>query len=150
MHYPESLTTRKNKHIYFCVFVCAIQISFWSRRKPEINRSQSVFRGLDRQFCFKTSKHRRYSTFRAHRCLSDIYERQKGREKLQKAKEVKKRSRMEWEWTGLFLTTVKDVKQRTKTYGQRVMELEKSALFSSPDNGNWEKDAKKRGEIYIF
>ncbi len=66
-----------------CAFLCvrAIQISFWSLRKPEINRSQSVFRRLDRQFCFKTSKHHLYSTFKAHKCVSDIYERQRERER---------------------------------------------------------------------
>lgn len=79
-----------------CISVCvrAIKISFWSLRKPEINRSQSVFRRLDRQFCFKTSKHRLYSTFRAHKCLSDIYERQRerGRERQGEAKKRKKRA----------------------------------------------------------
>lgn len=112
-------------HVVFaqkCVSVHAIQISFWSLRKPEINRSQSVFRRLDRQFCFKTSKHHLYSTFRAHKCLSDIYERQSERksgERLAKEKRKKlKKSRREEERTGLFLTSVKDLERHTKTDGR--------------------------------
>ncbi len=73
-------------HKCVCAHLCvhAIQISVWSPRKPEINRSQSVFRRLERQFCFKTSKHHLYSTFRAHKCLSDICERPSERERKRK------------------------------------------------------------------
>lgn len=129
-------------HRCVCVYLCvyAIQISFWSLRKPEINRSQSAFRRLDRQFCFKTSKHHLYSTFRAHKCLSDIYERQRerGRERWESKK---KKGKKEREGTGLFLTPVKGVEQHTDRKDRpRVMEQETGVLFSSLDNRKREEE----------
>lgn len=136
-----------------CSFLCVreIQISFWSFRKPEINRSQSVFRRLDRQFCFKTSKHHLYSTFRAHKCLSDIYERRGEREGERGERGAKKKEgKKEQEGTGLFLTSVKrcGATHKRQTDGRRVMEEETSALFPSLDNRNRKREwrVEKYGE----
>lgn len=107
----EIFVTEGALHRSVCVYVnmCvrAIQISFWSPRKPEINRSQSVFRRLDRQFCFKTSKHHLYSTFRAHKCLSDIYERRRksvrrGKERERREGAPKRRERRAGEKRSIF------------------------------------------------